>query len=211
MRILLADDHGLFRGGMRYLLTGLQPDTSIVEVATLTELNAIDFARFDLILMDLSFESKTSFPLIQVIRQEAPMTRLIIVSGDDSPQRIRDCIEAGALGFLPKSEDNETLLPALRLVLAGGVYLPAKAIQSMPEVSDEAITHPKMGGLSERQREILELAVLGTPNKLIGRKLNIAEGTVKAHLSKIYQTIGARNRTEAVYILAGEARAKATL
>jgi DNA-binding NarL/FixJ family response regulator len=205
MKVYLADDHGLFRSGLKYLLNGLDPSLEIVEAATLIELQAQDLEGFDLVLIDLLFGGQDAFPLIETLVQRAGSARIVVISGDDSPERVRKCIDAGAMGFLPKSEDQARLLPALRLVLSGGIYLPAKAIK---QFSSEKVVPTAVNKiqrlLSERQWQILQLAVHGTPNKVIGRQLQIAEGTVKAHLSKIYQTIGVRNRTEAVYMLAQE-------
>jgi DNA-binding NarL/FixJ family response regulator len=208
MKLYLADDHGLFRSGLKYLLNGLDPSLEIVEAATLTELTSQDLAGFDLVLIDLLFGGQDAFPLIESLVQRAGSARIVVISGDDSPARVRKCIDAGAMGFLPKSEDQARLLPALRLVLAGGIYLPANAIKQFSNEQEvPALTYRIKRLLSDRQWEILQLAVHGTPNKVIGRQLNIAEGTVKAHLSKIYQTIGVKNRTEAVYMLAQESSA----
>jgi DNA-binding NarL/FixJ family response regulator len=205
MKVYLADDHGLFRSGLKYLLNGLDPSLEVVESATLIELQAQDLDGFDLVLIDLLFGGQDAFPLIENLVQRAGSARIVVISGDDSPERVRKCIDAGAMGFLPKSEDQARLLPALRLVLSGGIYLPAKAIKqfSSEKVAPTAVNRIQRL-LSERQWQILQLAVHGTPNKVIGRQLQIAEGTVKAHLSKIYQTIDVRNRTEAVYMLAQE-------
>ena len=125
-----------------------------------------------------------------------------MISGNDNPEKIRLCIDEGASGFLPKSESQETLLPALRLVLAGGIYLPLRAIQTITPAQLPSTASSQQSLLSTRQQEILNLAIKGTPNKVISRTLDIAEGTVKAHLSRIYQLLGVRNRTEAVYITA---------
>jgi DNA-binding NarL/FixJ family response regulator len=211
MKVYLADDHGLFRSGLKFLLTGLDPSLTIVEAATLGELQAQDIAEFDLVLIDLVFGGHDALPLISSLVERAGAARIVVISGDDSPERVRKCIDAGAMGFLPKSEDQGRLLPALRLVLSGGIYLPAKAIKHFSSGQEPAASLPKAPEphriqrlLSERQWQILQRAVNGTPNKIIARELFIAEGTVKAHLSKIYQTIGVHNRTEAVYVLASE-------
>jgi DNA-binding NarL/FixJ family response regulator len=205
MKIYLADDHGLFRSGLKYLLTGLDPSLDITEASTLAELASASLSQFDLVLIDMRFDGADALPLISELILRAGKARVVVISGDDSPERVRRCIDAGAMGFLPKSEDQSRLLPALRLVLSGGIYLPANAIKVF---SSHADSGPPQGRiqqlLSARQWEILTHALNGTPNKIISRDLNIAEGTVKAHLSKIYQLIGVRNRTEAVYMMANE-------
>ncbi len=208
MNVLIADDHGLFRSGLRYLLQGLNNQLQITEVSSLENLLVSDLSDFALVLMDLRFGGKDALPLIRPLMERAPKSRIVIISAEESPDRVRQCIEEGALGFLSKSQEQDSLLPALKLVLAGGIYLPADAIRRLssksptPEHADE--NPGSLSTLTTRQRQILNLAVIGTPNKIIGRQLDIAEGTVKAHLSKIYQLLGVRNRTEAVYLLAGE-------
>jgi DNA-binding NarL/FixJ family response regulator len=209
MKVYLADDHGLFRSGLRFLLTGLDPSLTVFEAGRLDEVRREDLSKYDLVLIDLIFDGQDALPLLPELILNAGNARIVVVSGDDAPDRVRKCIDFGAMGFLPKSEDQGRLLPALRLVLSGGIYLPAKAIRQFTTI--EAIAPIQINRiqqlLSERQWEILQHAIHGTPNKTIGRQLHIAEGTVKAHLSKIYQLIGVKNRTEAVYVMAQEATA----
>jgi DNA-binding NarL/FixJ family response regulator len=207
MNIYIADDHALFRSGLKYLLTGLDGALNIQEAGTVQELRNQNLTNFDLVLIDLKFDDFDALYILPEIIEQAGAARIVVVSGDDRPERVRKCIDAGAMGFLPKSEDQAKLLPALRLVLAGGIYLPARAIleyslgQAPPHHS-----HRIKKLLSERQWEILQQAIIGTPNKVIARRLEIAEGTVKAHLSKIYHVIGVKNRTEAVYVFAQDTK-----
>jgi DNA-binding NarL/FixJ family response regulator len=207
MNIYIADDHALFRSGLKYLLTGLDNALSIQEAGTVQELRNQNLTNFDLVLVDLKFDDFDALYILPEIIEQAGAARIVVVSGDDRPERVRKCIDAGAMGFLPKSEDQTKLLPALRLVLAGGIYLPAKAILEYSLGQAPAPhSHRIKKLLSERQWEILQQAIIGTPNKVIARRLEIAEGTVKAHLSKIYQTIGVKNRTEAVFVFARDSK-----
>jgi DNA-binding NarL/FixJ family response regulator len=208
MNIYLADDHALFRSGLKYLLTGLDNALNIQEAGTVQELRNQNLTNFDLVLIDLKFDDFDALYILPEIIEHAGAARIVIVSGDDRPERVRKCIDAGAMGFLPKSEDQAKLLPALRLVLAGGIYLPARAILEYSLGQSPAPeSHRIKKLLSGRQWEILQQAIIGTPNKVIARRLEIAEGTVKAHLSKIYHLIGVKNRTEAVYVFAQDAKA----
>jgi two-component system, NarL family, nitrate/nitrite response regulator NarL len=207
MNIYIADDHALFRSGLKYLLTGLDNALNIQEAGTVQELRNQNLTNFDLVLVDLKFDDFDALYILPEIIEQAGAARIVVVSGDDRPERVRKCIDAGAMGFLPKSEDQAKLLPALRLVLAGGIYLPARAILEYSLGQAPAPqTHRIKKLLSERQWEILQQAIIGTPNKGIARRLEIAEGTVKAHLSKIYHVIGVKNRTEAVYVFAQETK-----
>jgi DNA-binding NarL/FixJ family response regulator len=208
MNIYIADDHALFRGGLKYLLTGLDNALNIQEAGTVQELRNQNLTNFDLVLIDLKFDDFDALYILPEIIEHAGAARIVVVSGDDRPERVRKCIDAGAMGFLPKSEDQAKLLPALRLVLAGGIYLPARSILEYSLGHAPAPeSHRIKKLLSERQWEILQQAIIGTPNKVIAQRLKIAEGTVKAHLSKIYNLIGVKNRTEAVYVFAQDTKA----
>ena len=114
-------------------------------------------------------------------------------------------LDAGAMGFIPKTSSNEVLLGALRLVLSGGVYLPAEVLRHSPApvlVSKSAMAAAGVGyrdlGLTERQAQVLALVVQGKPNKIVCRELNLAEGTVKIHVTAILKALGVANRTQAV-------------
>ena len=120
---------------------------------------------------------------------------VIMLSGEDDAGVIRRVIDHGASGFIPKTSTPRMLDAALQLILAGGIYLPPEALASEPEPEPET-------GLTERQQQVVLKAVQGKANKVIARELHIAEGTVKAHLSSAYKTLGAANRTEAVYLAA---------
>jgi DNA-binding NarL/FixJ family response regulator len=119
---------------------------------------------------------------------------------------IRATIEQGAMGFVPKSSTPEILIQALRLILAHGVYLPLSALDSEEPLGDavEVTGNPDtiLRNLSPRQVEVLRCVIRGDSNKLIARKLSLSESTVKQHLSAVLRTVGARNRTEAVYAAA---------
>ena len=117
---------------------------------------------------------------------------------------IHQCIDNGAMGFITKSTTHDELLIAIRRIVAGGVYLPMdimnneRVVQSARERSDVAL----LASLSDRQREVLAYLLQGKPNKTISNNMDISQNTVKAHLSAIFRTLGARNRTEAVYFAA---------
>ncbi len=127
-------------------------------------------------------------------------------SAESAPARVREAIEAGAAGFIPKSYRLDDMEAALRLVLRHRVYLPAEFVmnhdvtrpRAPDELSRDDLARFLRVELSPRQRQVLALAIRGTPVKLIARQLAIAEGTVKVHLSMVYRALGARNRTEAL-------------
>jgi len=156
---------------------------------------------------------------IDEIRRRHPAVPLIVLSGYEDPAIMRSALERGVLGFIPKAYSPEVMLSAVRLVLAGGVYVPPMMLAALPpgivagvapQAGAEALVRSGNGGagsqtlehlrnvLTERQVEVLQLLSQGKPNKLIGRSLGISEGTVKIHLAAIFRALNVRNRTEAV-------------
>ena len=206
MKILIVDDHTLFRSGMVHLLQSLSPQPVVVESEDLTSAAELLMSQsdVDLVLLDLKLSDAVGVDSLLTLRKQAPDTSIIVLSGEQDPIVIRRCIDHGAMGFITKSATHDDLLNAIRLIIAGGVYLPrevmANAIYSRnpEERSDVAL----LASLSDRQREVLTYLLQGKPNKTISSKMEISQNTVKAHLSAIFRTLGARNRTEAVYFAA---------
>ena len=132
----------------------------------------------------------------------------MIVSSDDDPELIRQAIDLGASGFVPKTSTPPLLISALQLILAGGVYLPRAVLSQTPQGAAPRSAEPSTSaaatpsGLTDRQEEVLLKAVRGQSNKTIARAMDLSEGTVKAHLSAAFRVLGVRNRTEAVYAAA---------
>ena len=206
MKILIVDDHTLFRSGMVHLLQSLSPQPVVVESEDLTSAAELLMSQsdVDLVLLDLKLSDAVGVDSLLTLRKQAPDTSIIVLSGEQDPIVIRRCIDHGAMGFITKSATHDELLNAIRLIIAGGIYLPrevmANAIHSRnpEERTDVAL----LASLSDRQREVLTYLLQGKPNKTISSKMEISQNTVKAHLSAIFRTLGARNRTEAVYFAA---------
>ncbi len=192
MKILLVDDHALFRAGLRMLLAALGRDVAIVEAATADEAMAMvgADAGIGLCLLDLSLKSSDGLTLLGALKHLAPNMVIVVVSGADDSLTICSCIEAGAMSFIPKSATPEVLTNALRQVLKGEVYLP-------DQVGLEASDLPRPL-LTPRQREVLKYLSQGLPTKLIARELDVSEYTIKDHIALIFQALHVRNRTEAV-------------
>ena len=154
-------------------------------------------------MLDLKLPDSNGITALREVREEFSSIPLAVVSGTDDPAQIRELIDEGAAGFVPKSSSSEVLLAALKLIIAGGVYLPPAALDFVP-VPRLEMTDAETGAalLSSRQTAVLLKAIQGKPNKIIARELDIAEGTVKAHLSLAYRALGVHNRTEAVFAAA---------
>lgn len=215
MRMLLIDDHSLFRNGLKFLLSDLDAQLEFVEADGVHGFAPADqTSPVDLALLDLHLPGASGVDALSALRALLPDTTVVIVTGDEDPTLIRDCIDAGAAGFIPKSSTPQVLISALRLVLAGGTYLPPHVLGNggpalMPNGRltngngngpQEAAT--PVDRLTGRQFDVLMLAIRGKSNKMIARELDLSEGTVKQHLSAAFRTLGVNNRTEAVFAAA---------
>lgn len=205
MKLLLVDDHGLFRGGLRLLLGSMQRDLEILEADSCQDALAMmrQHQNIELCLIDLSLRGENGMQVIQLLKEINPAVITVIVSGDERPATIRAALEAGAMGYVPKTVSPEIMVQALQLVLVGGIYLPPSLLQAAPEEMEGGI---ETGGadngtvieLTERQVQVLQCLLRGWPNKLICRDLNISDNTLKGHLGAIYRSLNVNNRTQAV-------------
>ncbi|MEI6559488.1 MAG: response regulator transcription factor [Rhodospirillaceae bacterium] len=203
MNILLADDHVLFRSGMRYILAEFGADVSIHEVGSGEELlQAVRSRSFDLVLMDMLMPGMNQGDVISMIRELHPALPIVIVSMLDSPGVIRGAVASGASGFIPKTSTSEIMTEAIRLVLAGGVYLPPSVLAAeAPPPPGEGVPGgglPADTRLTRQQRAVLTELSVGKSNKEIAQSLAISEATVKVHLAAIMRTLKVHNRTQVV-------------
>lgn len=198
MRILLIDDHGLFREGVRLLLERAYPECEILEGRSCEEMSSLTSARPvpELAILDLGLPGASGTDGIRIIRDKLPDTRICIVSGDETRATVARAIQAGAHGYIPKSTQFGELLSAIQLVLAGGRHVPSWALDLVSPAPEE----DESPRLTKRQLEILERLTRGEPNKVIARELGLATGTVRVHVGAILAALGARNRTEAARI-----------
>jgi DNA-binding NarL/FixJ family response regulator len=132
---------------------------------------------------------------------------VVVLSASEQPETVIRAIDGGAMGFIPKTSSSQLLIGALRLVLSGGIYLPQEVLRReqaiapaapLPAGTPAQLRSPREIGLTDRQSQVLALVVQGKPNKLICRDLDLAEGTVKIHVSAILKALGVTNRTQAV-------------
>ena len=194
MKILLVDDHALFRQGLKALLLPLHAELELDEAGTCAEALAHAATRgYDLVLFDLKMPGQSGLDALAALRAAIPTVPIVVLSGEDDPHTIRGAIERGAMGFIPKSSSQDLMIQALRLVLAKGVYLPATALDGVDA---------KLPGITPRQLDVLRYVIQGMPNKVIARELNISDWTVKQHVSEVLHRLGVHNRTEAVYAAA---------
>lgn len=211
MRVLLVDDHELFRSGIKLLLSTLNNQIDFIEADSCEELQEIDkLGHVDLVLLDFHLPGVEGFDALKSVKSIFESIPIVILSGEDDPQIIRRSIDLGAFGFISKSSSQQIFIAALKLIMAGGTYLPVSVLSRTGDFSSENHTQKiysddsngNMAKLSNRQSEVLALAIKGKPNKIISRELKISESTVKTHLSTAFRTLGVRNRTEAVFMAA---------
>ena len=212
VRLLLIDDHALFRRGVQFLLAALGDGVEFEEAESCAAARQFEQSRFDMVLVDLKMPGLVGLDSVTWARGCFDSAPLVVLSSEEDPDLIREAIEKGAAGFIPKASTPEVMLSALRLVLSGGIYLPPHTLRGA-NLSLHPVQPMRAGGqsvsLSERQREVLARAVQGKPNKIIARELGLSEGTIKAHLSAAFRALGVSNRVEAVYAAAREGLASA--
>ena len=216
MKILLADDHALIRSGLRSELQVLDTGIEFVDAwdaASLREMFEMH-PDIDLALVDLTMPGMNGARSIVALRRDYPTVPLIVLSAVDTTTEVQAVLRAGAAGFIPKAGMSKIMLQAIRLVLAGGQYLPPQLIQ-MPPGDDEGVpaaesstanpAKPARGGdtsrlglLSPRQLEVFALLAQGLSNKSIARQLDVTEGTVKSHVATIFDVLNVHNRVSAV-------------
>ena len=197
MRILVADDHPLVRDALARTVRRADPAAEVHEAGDYASAQCLCAALApELALVDLNMPGMNGVEGLRLLRRQFPGLAIIVASGQEDPPTIRNVLSAGASGFFPKTADPELLLQAIRLVQAGGVYVPAGVLADFQDGLPPP--RPDHTGLTPRQLAVLQRLLRGLPNKLIARDLNLTEGTVKIHIAAILRALRARNRTEAV-------------
>ncbi len=198
MKILHADDHALFREGMKFFLKLLDKNVEILEASDFQALmdKLVLEAPVDLLLLDLAMPGMGELEGFFSIRRQYPKLPVVVLSGSNNTQVIQSILDGGARGYIPKLANSEEMMQALRLVTSGKIYIPDFLFASPDD--HEKNRHPELDIITARQRDILTLLVDGMPNKLIAEALGITEGTVKQHLKSLYKRLNVRNRTQAV-------------
>jgi len=201
MRALIADDHELFRSGLRQLLIDALDASEVREAATFDqaiELLTIEGAG-DLILVDLRMPGMSGAEALAALRDGFPEAKVAVVSAWEERAEIIAALSAGVHGYIPKSLSSAEIAAAIRSILDGQIFVPPVLGRREPPVSS-AYTAPAVGSdkLTARQREVLDELLKGQASKEIARSLDIAEGTVKIHLAAIYRALGVRTRAETI-------------
>jgi DNA-binding NarL/FixJ family response regulator len=213
MKILVVDDHPLIREALQQALPELESEVTVLDAGTPEEAEAAARAHpeLDLVLLDLSLGEASGFEVLSALRERFPALPVVVLSAVGDRETILKTLDLGAMGFISKNSSSRVLLGALRLVLSGGVYLPPEVLahRSLAEPAPAATTTTTERwqsalaklDLTERQMQVLKLVIQGKPNKLIARELEVAEGTVKIHVTAILKALNVANRTQAILAL----------
>ncbi len=203
---LIVDDHPIVHQAMGDALRALDPECAVGTAEHLDHaMRALrDGAPYTLVLFDLKLPDASGVDGLAEIRRQYPGSPVAVFSAHVEQPTIVRCLELGACGYIPKTHSPDAIRSALRLITSGCPYVPPQALATENPIRPRPDPHatrgsdPRSLGLTERQIDVLDLILKGLPNKLICRRLSLAEGTVKVHVSAVLRALGARNRTQAV-------------
>jgi DNA-binding NarL/FixJ family response regulator len=210
LNVLIADDHSLVRDGLKIALSALPDLHRTHEAANADEVRyqLAAHPEINLVILDLQMPGVKDLDLLTSLCNTHPDVPVVVLSATEQRHTMHRAIEYGAAGFIPKRCANNVLVSALRLVLSGGVYIPAEMfgdagaeahLAGEDAVSDNTLIQAacRCKGFTDRQMDVVRLLVDGHTNKTIARELGLSEHTVKIHLSAIFKALGVSNRTEA--------------
>ncbi|HWK46291.1 MAG TPA: response regulator transcription factor [Stellaceae bacterium] len=204
-KIVIADDHPMIRGALALSLAATTAfgKIEVLETSTLDELfeRLTESGGADLVLLDLRMPGVNGFEGLLTLRARFPSTPVVVISALEDPRLVAEALALGAAGFIPKSTPRHEIVRALNLVAAGEIYAPTHLMGlSMPSATDrvDAEFAQRLSSLTPQQRRVLKLLGTGKLNKEIAYELDIAETTVKAHVSSILHKLNVYSRTQAV-------------
>lgn len=210
VHIVIADDHALVRGGMDVLVKSIIPDVQTSQSydfsSTIKLLEELE--NVDILLLDLLMPGMNSIDSVRYICKKWKDLSVIIVSAKEDINLIKDILQAGAVGYIPKLCSPELMVNAIRLVLSGGIYIPSSILNISNEFKTDPIIdknsneyikkNKNKNNLTKRQTQIINLISSGKSNQAIASELNLAVGTVKMHISRMFKQLGVNSRTEAL-------------
>jgi DNA-binding NarL/FixJ family response regulator len=194
--ILVVEDHPMMAEAVALALARLEPKPQVARAGDLESAFRLlaSGPHPDLVLLDLGLPGCSGLEALERFRQGFPALGVVVLSGDESRQTIHAALDRGAMGYISKRSPEDVVLNAIKLVAAGGIYLPAEILKESPPT----VPTPAAIDLSPRQKEVLGLLLKGLSNKLIARKLDISENTTKVHVSAVLHALGVATRTQAL-------------
>jgi len=211
LKVLVIDDHPLVQEGVSAALESLADDVTVMSARDGEQglATAAENPDLDLVLLDLALPGMSGFNLIGKLHERLPSLPVVVLSALEEPENVRHAINAGAMGFVPKSAATRVLIEVLQQVLEGNVTVPLALQSSGPPVSHalpgaggdlQSASEPDVALLTLRQLEVLSRVCQGKTNKQIATDLGLSEKTVKAHVTAIFKVLGVVNRTQAVLV-----------
>ena len=207
MKILVIDDHVLIREAMRGVLRELKGEAAVILEASDSRRAMCQIEQnpdLELVLLDLGLPDRDGLEMLSELGNRYPTISVVVLSAQQDRATVMKALDLGALGFIPKSGQREVMLSAFNLIFSGGIYIPPEILDRRePAAAPRPAPAPAKAvvadvGLTERQIEVLALMMQGKSNKAISRVLDLAEPTVKIHVSAILKALKVANRTEAV-------------
>lgn len=203
MKLLIVDDHAIVREGLAAMLRQARPDTEVLQAGAGAEALGLAMRHPDLdaVFLDLRMPGMDGLSVVQEFGKIRPALPVIVLSSSENPSEVRQALAMGALGYVPKSAQAQTLLLALELVLSGNVYVPPLMLLEPENRLDAALPGQKISAanihLTDRQIEVLRMLCQGLSNNEIGRDLGLSTKTVKAHVTAIFKALSVVSRTQA--------------
>lgn len=203
-RAILVDDHNIVIEALRSALAAMRVFDRVDSANSIAAARALleTDRACDLAILDLHLADTQGRETVLAMRESFPDVPILVFSGDESLENVTMAFECGARGYVTKSSPMNVVNAAIKLVLAGGVYVPPDAMRLLGGVVS---AQPASGAVAEaglrlsgRQKEVFDLLLQGMPNKVIAARLDMAEGTAKAHLNTVYRVLGVRTRVEAI-------------
>lgn len=195
-RILLTDDHPILLEAMRLTLLSIEAGCEVDTASTLQGATCAAAAHdYDYAILDLGLPDVNGLPVVSEFKRAAPDVPVVVFSATTDRESILGALDAGAMGFIPKTAPSEVVVNALKLVFSGTIYIPPEAL--LEDSCASAAPQPSLE-LTPRQTDVMHMLLRGLSNKHICRELNIAENTVKVHMTAVLRAFGASNRTQAV-------------
>lgn len=203
MRVLIADDHALFRDGLSLNLERLDSTVVIFQAGSYSQALKIleEEKNLDLVIIDLDMPDMPWEEGLAELHKKSNGARYVVISASEDNRSIRKTLEQGISGYIPKRSDTKVLNAALKLILDGGTYFPPSVLETRAAASKDGTTtaeRPKSKVLTNRQFEVLSLIAQGMSNKQIAYELGVSEATVKLHINAMLRSLGVNNRTQAV-------------
>lgn len=198
MKILIADDHALFRDGLAMRLEQIVPEVSIIQASNYSQVFKIlkDQPDTDMLFLDVAMQDLPWQEALLQIKETAPQAAVAVISASEDNRIIRMILASGVKGYIPKRSDIKVLNNAIKLILDGGTYVPPSLIDNQQTSGNNAKSGIKT--LTNRQSQVLDLIAQGKSNKQIAYDMGVSESTVKLHINALLRSLHVSNRTQAV-------------